>query len=199
MIIARLLRAGNGSDIPKWVNMVVSKLPQISTFIRLVYFSGLRFVEAVNSYNLLIELGRHEMLNDYYRNCILLHYKFPKTFIRSTKRVYISVVPDALVLDIINSKPVIIDVKKLLQHHSLTIRFVDMRENWATEMVRFLSTAEVDFLMGHCSANVFMSNYFTPQIDGLKQRALKGILELQQRLFDPPFIVVGDAAQGVTR
>jgi hypothetical protein len=73
-------------------------------------------------------------------------------------------------------------IKKMLQHHMTPIRFADTREFWATFMTRFLSQPECDFLMGHCSASIFMANYFAPRLDDLKQRTLTGIVGLQDRL-----------------
>ncbi|MEM1581292.1 MAG: hypothetical protein ABIM44_07455 [candidate division WOR-3 bacterium] len=41
-------------------------------------------------------------------------------------------------------------------------------------MVKYLKQPEIDFLMGHISANAFMSNYFNPiWIKDLKDRTLR--------------------------
>jgi len=46
-------------------------------------------------------------------------------------------------------------------------------------MVKYLKQPEIDFLMGHTSANVFMANYFNPVwIKDLKERVLKGETEI---------------------
>lgn len=66
-----------------------------------------------------------------------------------------------------------------MQRRRIELRFSDLREYWAYKMVKCLKQPEIDFLMGHISANVFMTNYFNPLwIEDLKDRTLKGINEI---------------------
>ena len=50
--------------------------------------SGLRFEEALHSYNLIIELSNEKKLDNYYQREteILQHYNFREQFIRRTKK-----------------------------------------------------------------------------------------------------------------
>ncbi|MEM0488837.1 MAG: hypothetical protein QW707_06525 [Candidatus Bathyarchaeia archaeon] len=61
--------------------------------------------------------------------------------------------------------------------------FRDLREYWASKMVKYLKQPEIDFLMGHVTANVFMANYFNLiWIKDLKDRALKGEREILKEI-----------------
>jgi len=54
-----------------------------------VSVSGLRYEEAVNSYNLIIDLAKEGRPNEYYNaeKEILEHYRLKKLFIRRTKKL----------------------------------------------------------------------------------------------------------------
>jgi hypothetical protein len=53
---------------------------------------GARETEAINSFNLIIELARHNKLPEYYNKELgcLMHFKYPKLFIRNSKNIFIS-------------------------------------------------------------------------------------------------------------
>jgi hypothetical protein len=83
----------NGNDIVKWLKEVYPILnDNENIFLRFCLYSGLRKAEAITSFNRTIELHNKGLLNEYYDNNLncLLHFKYPKDFIRKTKNCFIT-------------------------------------------------------------------------------------------------------------
>ena len=152
-------------------------------FVEFTAVTGLRLSEAINSWNLIDA-------DDYYDQKLqaLEHFKFKNVFLRRTKKVFISFVPEDLIERIreMHGRVKLTEtiVKKRIQRRGLRMRFGDLREYWATFMTKWLNPAEIDFLQGRVSASVFMRHYFNPAlISDLKERTLKGIDRLRRTLF----------------
>jgi intergrase/recombinase len=187
LILARIQNTRKYGNVSKWIRDVKERLPQLVEFMDFVAISGLRFNEAVNSYNLIIELARKGELGKYYdyKNHVITHYTFKELFIRRTKKAFISYVPLHLVLKIGKKEKLsTFQIYNLIRRNTkLKSRFGDVRENYATFMTKFLNPAEIDFLQGRVSASVFMRNYFNPAlIQDLGKRTFKGINGLQAKI-----------------
>ena len=156
-------------------------------FMDLISYSGLRLVEAVSCYNLIIGLAREGRLSEYYneQNSCLEHYKFKELFIRSSKKAFISFVPKELVERIARNKDTL-TVNQILcrvKRQGIKSRFSDIREAHATFMTKYLRPSEIDFLHGRVSSSIFMRNYFNPAlVEDLKERVFKGIQEIQIKI-----------------
>jgi hypothetical protein len=57
LVINRLMSVKDPSEIVDWICTIKSKALSLSTFMDFVIFTVVRFVEAVNSYNLIITLN----------------------------------------------------------------------------------------------------------------------------------------------
>jgi len=69
----------------------------------------LRLTEAIDCYNLIIQLAKEGKLNEYYNEekGTLEHFKFKEIFLRKNKKVFVSLVPKELVERIAsNKKPI---------------------------------------------------------------------------------------------
>jgi hypothetical protein len=124
----------NANDLAKSIKIVKHRIPTQSTFMDLIVATGLRLEEAINSYNLIVELTKQGKLNDYYNmeRQTLEHFRFRKTFIRRTKKAFMSFVAKELI-EKIGSGPLVsrdIIVKRLQRLH-LRSRFADIREFYA--------------------------------------------------------------------
>ncbi len=66
-------------------------------YLRFMMFSGVRAMEGVKSFNLIVDLGA-KYKEEYYTQTIqfLEHFKYPKLFFRSSKNLYVSAVPKEL-------------------------------------------------------------------------------------------------------
>jgi len=179
LIIKRLL-SNSRKDLKEWINNVKSRVPSLSLYLDFLIATGLRHIEAINSWNIIITLSSNERLQEYFKNSILEHYRYPNIFIRRTKKVFLSIVPEHIIEHIAKSETLTsTKIRKRLTRKGLNERFSDIREYWASAMTRYLRQPEIDFLQGRVSSTVFMTNYFNPTlIDDLKDRALKGIASL---------------------
>ena len=166
VIIARLIKARQNNNVLEWVRTVKQKIPKLSTFMDFITATGLRFEEAITSYNLIIDLAKQDKLSEYYdsEKEILEHFRFKELFIRRTKKAFISFVSKDLIKQTIleDSRTTRNIIVKRIQRRKMKLRFSDIREFWASYMVKHLSQPEIDFLQGRISATVFMRNYFNP-------------------------------------
>jgi len=186
LIIERLTKTVNVEEIFDWIKKVKTACPEYSDFMDLIAVTGLRYVEAVESYNLIVKLSREGKLGEYYnaKNGTLEHFKFKEIFIRRSKKVYISFVCKELVMSISRNEPVEwCATKKKVARNVEHLRFADIRELHGSFLTKYLSQPEIDFLHGRASASVFMKNYFNINlISDLKARVFKGIAEIQKKI-----------------
>ncbi|RLI22434.1 hypothetical protein DRO54_01165 [Candidatus Bathyarchaeota archaeon] len=169
------------------VKAVRLKVPKLKDFMELLAFSGMRLIETLNSYNLIIELAKQNKLNQYYNEKweALEHFRFKEVFLRISKKVFIGFVPKDLVERIaFNEKiPSRHAVEKRVGSVGLRVRFSDVREAHATFLTKYLRQPEIDFLHGRVSTNVFMQNYFNPALIGdLKERVFEAIREIESKI-----------------
>jgi len=187
IIIDRLTKIEDPDEIFNWIRQVKKLRPELNDFMDLIAVSGMRLVEAVVSYNLIISLSRKGKLNEYYNEekRTLEHFKFKKLFIRKSKKVFVSFVPKELVTRIslnerLTSKDAVI---KKVKSQGLKSRFGDIRELHGTFMTKYLKESEINFIHGRVTASIFMKHYFNPVlIHDLKERVFKGIAEIQNKI-----------------
>jgi intergrase/recombinase len=144
----------------------------------LLAVTGLRLNEVVESHNLIIDLSGQGRLGEYYKadRRVLEHFRFKETFIRGSKKVFISFVPAELVDRIIRGQRLdYCRFQKPVARKLGGVRFADVRELHGTLMTKWLRESEIDFLHGRVSSSVFMRHYFNPAwIGDLEDRALDG-------------------------
>jgi len=165
----------NDEEIIDWIRQVKAIVPDHAAFLDLMAATGLRFEEAINSWNLIIRLGENR-LGEYYKSETLEHFRFKELFIRRTKKAFISFVPIGLIKRIVKAHPLTRSmIVKKIQRRGLRLRFGDIREYHASYLTKYLRPPEIDFLYGRISTGVFMRNYFNPAwIKDLKERTLRG-------------------------
>jgi intergrase/recombinase len=177
LLIDRLTRVTDPDEMFSWIRQVKTAFPLFATFMDFMAATGLRYEEAINSWNLIIELNGQGKLGTYYsgEKRVLEHFRFRETFIRRTKKAFVSFVSEDLLKEIAEqrslTKP---QITKRLQRARLKLRFGDIREFQGTLLTRYLKQEEIDFIHGRVSGNVFMRNYFNPAwISDLQERTLK--------------------------
>jgi len=186
-IIERLTKAIDINAVYEWIRQVKEARPEYSVFMDFMAITGLRFVEAVNSYNLIVKLPKEGKLSEYYNveTETLEHYKFKDLFLRKGKKALVSFVPKDMVKRItegpsVKSSPCI---HRNVQYSGLPSRFSDLREFHGSIMTKYLNQSEIDFLHGRIGTSTFMQNYYNPLwINDLKQRAFQGIREIQNEI-----------------
>jgi len=134
----------------------------------------------------MIKLDKKEKLSTYYNEDreVLEHFGFKETFIRNSKKTFISFVPATLVYRIAMNEPLeYSNAQKIVIWRIGKLRFADIRELHNTLMNKHLTQPEIDFLAGRVSTNVFMTNYFNINlISDLKTRYFKAINQIQDGL-----------------
>jgi hypothetical protein len=182
-MIDRLTKVSDANDVYNWVKEVKANNPELNDFMDFMAITGLRLIEAVRSYNLIINLSRKGKLSEYYNSDkqVLEHFKFKDMFLRKGKKAMISFVPKELIDRIILNEPLPSEfaIGKRVKH----ARFSDIREAHASILTKHLNQSEIDFLHGRIGTTVFMQNYFNIALIGdLKQRIFKAIAEIQTKI-----------------
>ena len=82
LIIGRITKVENPDEIFESIKQVKRARPELSEFIDFIAVTGLRFIEAVNSYNLIIKLNEQGRLYEYYdvEREVLEHFRFKEIF-----------------------------------------------------------------------------------------------------------------------
>jgi intergrase/recombinase len=185
LVMERFSRIKDPDEVFQWIRQVKEERPELSDFMDFMATTGLRLNEAIASYNLIIELNRKHKLSEYWNGAVLEHYKFKETFLRRSKKAFMSFVPKTLIARIIDNEPLpnYAGVENRLKRRGLKNRFSDIREAHGSYLTKHLKSSEIDFLHGRVSSSVFMSNYFNPSLIGdLKERAFKAIAEIQTKI-----------------
>ena len=187
LLISRLSKAESDVSVLEWAKTVRERFPRFAVFIEFVTVSGLRLVEALDSYNLIIDLNQKGRLTEYYKaeKESLEHFRFKEIFIRNNKKAFLSFVPRELIEKVSTQKEKFTAslIYDCIKRQGVKPRFNDLREYYATFMTRFLSQSEIDFLQGRVSGSVFMRNYFNPAlISDLKERVFNGIADIEAHL-----------------
>jgi len=186
LIIERLTKTVNANEIFDWIKLVKKTFPEFSDFMDLMAITGLRYNEAIESYNLIIKLAKKGKLADYYNfeDKTLEHFKFKETFIRRSKKVFISFSTKELVERISQNEPLEWNAtKKKVARKVEHLRFADIRELHGSFVTKYLRQPEIDFLHGRTNASVFMKHYFNVAlIADLKTRTFKAIREIEKKI-----------------
>jgi len=186
LVISRITKVRFNGDILEWIKRAGGEIPKLRLFLKFMLLTGLRLREAVNSWNLIIELSGKRKIGEYYNfeSLALEHFRFKQLFIRRSKKCYITFLPPNLVYEIAEyGEPLtIFKVNNWVRRDKrLKSRFNDIREYWATYMTKWLTPAEIDFLQGRVGGSVFMRHYFNPAlIADLRERVFKGLAELEK-------------------
>lgn len=181
LIISRLTKNRDSNEVFTWIKEVKKAKPSLAGFMDFMTISGLRLIEALESYNLIIKLAKEGKLNEYYNREreVLEHFRFKEIFIRKTKKAFMSFVPRSLVDRISHERPLTTSYAISLRKKGFKCRFGDIREAHGTFLTKYLNQSEIDFLHGRISGSVFMRNYFNPAlITDLKARTFQGINEM---------------------
>jgi len=129
LIIARENKVNEHGEVLEWIKEVNAKLPKLETFMTFIAVSGLRFVQGVNSYNLILYLVRKEEISNYYNfeRKILRHYLFKQLFVRRTKKALICCVPISFIKRISKSEKITTaQINNLIKRSKLKSRFGDV-------------------------------------------------------------------------
>jgi intergrase/recombinase len=150
----------------------------------LVYgvLTGLRATEVCHSVNLL-----SSDLEKYYDRTkgLLTHYRYPETFIRNTKKAYISVVtPEILRIGKRHEKPVTYEMlRKALERAELEMHMGYTRKIFGTYLkTQKVDDETIDLLQGRLPKSVFLRFYNRPNFKDEIGNAKLAIMNLNKVL-----------------
>jgi hypothetical protein len=158
---------GNSSDILEWYNEAKPILRNNERlFLRYLLSSGLRKEEGIKPFNRIIELAKNNRLSEYYDsnlNC-LMHFKYPKDFIRRTKNCFISFVPENIVMEIASTEPITYEmIRKRLNRNKLKCRINELRDYFGTYLLQHgILEAEINLCQGRIPPSIFIKHYWSP-------------------------------------
>ena len=114
----------------------------------------------------------------------LEHFKYPDTFLRTTKNVFISLIPEELIDEIAACEPITYSMLKgRLYRREIRMRVDELRDHWGTFMLDHgLIKEEVDLLQGRVGKSIFVRHYWSPAITELRDRVLKALELLEPKL-----------------
>jgi intergrase/recombinase len=175
----RILKASD-SDILDWYEKAITVLrPNEQLYLKFCKAIGARKEECISAFNLIIELARQGNLSQYYNQdlCCLMHFKYGKLFLRTTKNVYISFIPESIVNEIANSQPLTYPmIRKKLDRSNLKVRINELRDYYATCMrSNNILREEIDMLQGRIPTEIFVRHYWSPKLVELRDRIFNAI------------------------
>ena len=152
-------------------------------FVKFVAVTGLRVSEAMQSFNMIIDLYAEGKLGEYYdatRN-VLEHYKYPK-FLRTTKNTFLSFVSQELIDQICFCDKVTYPaIHCRLFRRKVKLRLKELRSYNATVYMRNgLLAEEVDVLQGRVSKSVLVRHYLGIDLGELSSK----VFSIQRTLLD---------------
>ena len=169
----------NIDEMIEWVKKAISVLPvDYGNLILYNTLTGLRPTESMESMQLL-----KKEYNNYLKKQTMLieHYKYPKQFIRRTKKAYISVVTNNLLKVIEESKPhSYTSLQSLLKRKGIEMHMSYCRKIFATYLRNNGIEQEIiDLLQGRISKSVFVRHYYRPDLERFEK-----IRELLDKLYE---------------
>lgn len=173
IIIKRFTRSRSPEEITDWIISIKEAIPALSVFMDFAAATGIRFVEAVRSYSLIIDLSHQNNLSEYYNveGSLLEHYRFRDLFIRRSKKVFISFISEDLVKRVAVSRFFSKSaIENRIKRSELSSAFGDLREYWASYMTKYLRQPEIDFLQGRVSTSVLMRELLQSGLDNRPEK-----------------------------
>jgi intergrase/recombinase len=176
--------SSNGNNILEWYGTAISNLrDNEKTLLKFLLYSGIRKEEAIMSFNKIIELHRLNRLDEYYNKQLscLMHFKYPKEFIRKTKNCFITFINIDLVNEIANSETVSYQaIIKRLHRKNIKCRINELRDYYGTYLLQHgILEQEVNLCQGRIPPSIFVKHYWSPKLSELRDRIFKALSEIE--------------------
>jgi intergrase/recombinase len=173
----RIFNSNAHKGLGEWYKKALAVLKENERlYLRFMLLSGVRAMEGVKAFNLIVELGP-KYTEEYY-NCetrFLEHFKYPKLFLRRSKNVYVSVVPKELLDQISRSSRISYNaLDKRLDRAGLPMRIKQLRSFYATKMREMgLLSEQIDLIQGRVGKSIFLQHYFKQDAKSLSNQILQ--------------------------
>ena len=182
----RIFNSNAHKGLREWYHDALAVLKENERlYLRFMLLSGVRAMEGVKAFNLIVELGPKYKEHYYNKETgFLEHFKYPKLFLRNSKNLYISAVPEKLLNKISSSKKISYNALcKRLHRARLPTRIKQLRSFYATELRELgLLSEQIDLVQGRVGKSIFLQNYFKQDARLLSNRVI-GLLAILENYF----------------
>ena len=185
--VFRRIYDGEIDDLDSWIEILKERANSwLWNYVVFLGLSGLRPNEAVTALNLIKEGKLGSYLNREFMT--LEHFRFSKLFLRNTKKAYVTVLTDKMLLLLENwekeGKRLTYDiVAGKIERLGLKVRLNQLRKNWATFLWKKGIPVElIDLCQGRCGVSVFSRHYFRPMFHEEAEKVRKAVKELEKKL-----------------
>jgi hypothetical protein len=153
-------------------------------FLKFALHSGLRKSEAIEAFNMIIQLSKDGKLCEYHDKELrcLCHFKYPSLFLRCTKNTYITPIDENSVNEIAQCEPVTYSaIRKRLNRKGLTLRIKECRSYYASFLRNHGVLSEsIDLVQGRIGKSVFVRNYLKLNLQSLSNEILSKLEEIEE-------------------
>jgi intergrase/recombinase len=179
----RILNASNSNVMQYYGEITPLLRDNERSFAKFLLQSGLRVSEGMQSFNLIIQLESEGKLAEYYDENLscLMHFKYPKLFIRHTKNAFITFITKASLDEIVSCQPVTyFSIRKRLQRNKKSMRFDEFRDYFGTHLVNNgILEIEQNLVCGRIPIGIFIRHYWSPKLKELGTRVLSAIAKME--------------------
>jgi intergrase/recombinase len=157
----------NFSKMVEWIKNAITNYPRFSNIFLFDVLTGLRPAEAIESFNILIDPAKRAGYVSKDGN-ILEHFRFPDTFLRRTKKAFISIV-NKNILKLTENRQ-----KDVLNYDKIRLAFLRDNQKFYMSYCRkifaiFLRNEGVeseliDHLQGRIPNSIFVRHYYRPDM-----------------------------------
>lgn len=167
------------SRMMEWIKSSMQALPdEVGKIILFNTLIGLRPAEAQKAIFLIKTKGT-EYVNK--EKGLLLHYLYPKNFLRTTKKCYISIINKSI-LDLVQSIKLrdsyYYTVRSAFDRKGIKINMYYCRKVFATYLRnKGIEPEIIDLLQGRISSSVFVNHYYRPDINEIITKRIRPVLE----------------------
>jgi intergrase/recombinase len=178
---------GHGlSHMVKWVREAIDRLPK--EYGNILFFNtltGLRPDEAQKALHLIKTKDKEYIDRD---KGMLKHYQFPDTFLRQTKKAYVSIVNEDI-LNIAKKTPererYYNGLRKRLNKQDLKMNMYYCRKVFATYLMnKGIEPEIIDLLQGRISSSVFVNYYYRPDINEMIANKIRPALNSLSKVIE---------------
>lgn len=159
-----LKQDGDFTSMVDWIKKAINENQRFSNVFKFNVMTGLRPAEAIESFNLLVDHKKRQVYLSKDQNMIE-HFKFPDTFLRKTKKAFVSLMTDNM-FDLINTQ------KESLNYDIIRLTFLRNNQKFYMSYCRkifatFLRNEGIepeliDLLQGRIPNSVFVRHYYRP-------------------------------------
>jgi hypothetical protein len=182
----RIFNSDAHKGLGEWYKQALTVLNENERlYLRFMLLSGVRAMEGVKAFNLIVELGSNYK-EEYYNEAtqFLEHFKYPKLFLRNSKNLYVSAVPKELLDEISKSSKVSYNaIDKKLDRAGMKMRVKQLRSFYATTMREIgLLQEQIDLMQGRVGKSIFLQHYFKQDSKLLSSKILSLLPEMEGTL-----------------